>query len=61
VKGYLDKVAVNAVTRFEQAFLTLMRSKHADVLKDIREAQALTPEIETKLKAILDEFAKTFA
>ncbi|MFC3674768.1 F0F1 ATP synthase subunit alpha [Ferrovibrio xuzhouensis] len=61
VKGYLDKVAVNAITRFEQTFLGLMRSKHGDVLKGIREAQALTPDIEEKLKAILEDFAKTFA
>ncbi|WP_341705299.1 F0F1 ATP synthase subunit alpha [Ferrovibrio sp.] len=61
VKGYLDKVAVNAITRFEQGFLGLMRSKHGDVLKAIREQQALTPDIEEKLKAILEDFAKTFA
>src|SRR3546814_20914107 len=46
VKGYLDKVPVNAITRFEQTFLGLMRSKHGDVLKGIREAKALTPDIE---------------
>jgi F-type H+/Na+-transporting ATPase subunit alpha len=49
------------VGRFEQSLLGLVRGKHADILQDIRTAQALTPEIETKLKAVLEELAKTFA
>ncbi|WP_298721943.1 F0F1 ATP synthase subunit alpha [uncultured Ferrovibrio sp.] len=61
VKGYLDKLPVNQVGRFEQTLLTTVRSKHPDILQGIREQQALTPEIEAKLKAVLDELAKTFA
>ncbi len=61
VRGYLDKVAVDQVTRFEQTFLGLMRSKHVAVLDGIRAAQAITPELEGQLKSILDEFSKTFA
>src|SRR3546814_20184943 len=61
VRGYLDKVPVAQIGRFEQSLLGLVRGKHADILQDIRTAQAITPEIETKLKAVLDELAKTFA
>ena len=61
VKGYLDKVAVGDIGRFEDEFLRLMRNKHNDVLDGIRTAKQLTPEIEGKLKAVLDEFAKSFA
>ncbi len=61
VKGYLDKIPVNAVNRFEAAFLGAVRAKHGDLLQGIRDAQALTPEIETKLKAILEDFSKSFA
>jgi F-type H+-transporting ATPase subunit alpha len=61
VKGYLDKLTVSAVQRFEAEFLRLMRSKHKDVLDSIRTAKQLTPDIEAKLKAILDEFSKAFA
>ncbi|HLT76662.1 MAG TPA: F0F1 ATP synthase subunit alpha [Ferrovibrio sp.] len=61
VRGYLDKIPVGDVGRFEQSLLGLVRGKHADILEDIRNAQAITPEIETKLKAVLDELAKTFA
>jgi len=61
MKGYLDKLAVGDVLRFEGDFLRLMRGKHADVLDAIRTGKQLTPEIEAKLKTILDEFTKSFA
>ena len=61
MKGYLDKLAVSDVLRFEGDFLRLMRGKHADVLDAIRTGKQLTPEIEGKLKTILDEFTKSFA
>ena len=61
VRGYLDKVAVDQVTRFETTFLGLVRSKHASLLEGIRAAQALTPELEGQLKSLLEEFTKTFA
>jgi len=61
MKGYLDKLAVGDVLRFEGDFLRLMRGKHADVLDAIRTGKQLTPEIEAQLKTILDEFTKSFA
>jgi F-type H+-transporting ATPase subunit alpha len=61
MKGYLDKLAVSDVSRFEGDFLRLMRGKHKDVLDAIRTGKQLTPEIEAKLKTILDEFTKSFA
>jgi F-type H+-transporting ATPase subunit alpha len=60
MRGYLDKLAVANVGRFEADLLRLMRGRHTDVLAAIRTGGVLTPEIEAKLKAILDEFAKDF-
>ncbi|RKE45841.1 MULTISPECIES: F0F1 ATP synthase subunit alpha [unclassified Sphingomonas] len=59
--GYLDKVPVNDVTRYEQALLADMRTNHADVLKLIRDTRDLGNEAKDKLKAALEAFAKTFA
>jgi F-type H+-transporting ATPase subunit alpha len=61
VKGYLDKLPVSSVGRFEAEVLRLMRSKHKDVLDTIRTSKQLAPELENRLKSILDEFAKAFA
>ena len=61
VKGYLDEVKVVDITRFEHDLLELVRSEHADVLDSIRKEQKLSSEIEEKLTAVLDKFAKAFA
>jgi F-type H+-transporting ATPase subunit alpha len=61
VKGYLDKLPVNAVQRFAGDFLRLLRSKNQNLLDSIRTGKQLTPEIEATLKSILDEFSKSFA
>jgi F-type H+-transporting ATPase subunit alpha len=61
VRGYLDKLAVSAVQRFEAELLRLMRSKHKDVLEAIRTTKQLSSDLEAKLKAILEEFSKAFA
>ncbi|WP_223477415.1 F0F1 ATP synthase subunit alpha [Oricola indica] len=61
VKGYLDTLAVSDVGKFEQGLLAHMRSEGRDVLEAIRTEQKLSDEIEEKLKAQIDAYAKTFA
>ena len=61
VKGYLDKLAVADVQRFEGELLRLMRGKHNELLESIRTQKQITPETEATLKAILDDFVKNFA
>ena len=60
-QGYLDTVPTSDVVRYEQAMLTEMRSKHADVLATIRDTKDLSDDTKGKLKSALDGFAKTFA
>jgi len=60
VRGYLDRIPVEAVTRFEQGLLALIRSQHGGVLKEIREKREITKEIDETLKSIMDTYAKTF-
>jgi len=60
MRGHLDKLAVANVGRFEAELLRLMHGKHQDVLDALRTALVLTPEIEAKLKVILDAFVKDF-
>ena len=42
VNGYLDPIPVNRVRAFEDGLLTLVRSKHADILDDIRKTSDLS-------------------
>ncbi len=59
--GYIDKVPVADVTRYESAMLAFLRDKHPGVLTAIRDSRELGKDTEAKLKAALDEFAKSFA
>jgi len=59
-RGYLDKVDVAQVTRFEAAMLGELRSSKPGILEGIRVKRELTPEIDKELAAFLDRFTKTF-
>ena len=61
VNGYLDKFEVARVRAFEQGLLTLLRSKHADLLDSIRKSGDLSDADAAKLKDAVDGYAKTFA
>ncbi|MGB7243980.1 MAG: F0F1 ATP synthase subunit alpha [Sulfitobacter sp.] len=61
-KGYLDKVDVKEVGRFEAGLLAHLRSKHADLLLDItNNDRKVKDELEDKIKAAIDGFAADFA
>ena len=61
VRGYLDGIDVNDVTRFESEFLGNMRANHGALLEQIRTSQEMSDESDKALTAILDEFSKKFA
>jgi F-type H+-transporting ATPase subunit alpha len=61
VRGYLDKIAVDDVGRFEAAFLEDIRANGSDILEAIRVEKDLSPETEKKLTAYFDRFSKTFS
>jgi len=61
VKGYLDKIGVGDVTRFESQYLDVLRDKGSDILGTIRSEKALSEDTEGKLKALLDDFASSFS
>ena len=60
-QGYLDKVPVEQITRYEAAMLSDMRANHAGVLTDIREKRDLSKDTTEALKGALDQFARSFA
>ena len=60
VKGYLDKIKVEDVTRFEKKYLEEIRVKGADILAAIRNEKAISPATEEKLKGFLENFTKVF-
>ncbi|MCT4556640.1 MAG: F0F1 ATP synthase subunit alpha [Pelagimonas sp.] len=60
--GYLDKVDVKDVGRYEAGLLAHLRGKHADLLADITENdRKVKDELADKVKAALDGFAADFS
>jgi F-type H+/Na+-transporting ATPase subunit alpha len=59
--GYLDAFPVAKVSAFENGLLSLVRTKHNDILEDIRKSSDLSSDTEKKLKAVVDGYAKSFA
>ena len=60
-KGYLDKIAVRDVGRYEKSMLVAMRERAPDILAGIRTEKALSDALQAKLKSFLDDFTASFA
>jgi len=66
-RGFLDKVAVDQVQRFESELLRYLHADHAGLLDDIRKTKDISKngaggaKIEDTIRAALDAFVKTFA
>ena len=60
VRGYLDKVEVRDISRFERQLLDYMRTNRRDVMDAITTTGELSAESEEKLKSGLEEFGRSF-
>jgi len=61
-QGYLDKIEVSQIGRFEEGLLNHLHSKHEDLLDFITtEDPKIAGEAEERIRAALDEFAADFA
>ncbi len=61
VNGYLDGIEVPKIRAYEDGLLGLLRSKHADILDDVRKTSDLTDATAAKLKSAVEGYTKTFA
>jgi len=61
-KGYLDGIAVKDVGRYEADLLKHLRTNCKDLLDDItKNDRKVAGDLEKKIRAALDDFAKSFA
>jgi F-type H+-transporting ATPase subunit alpha len=60
-RGYLDRVDVADVGRFEQSMLTDLRAKQPEMLEAIRDEREISDTTEKGLTEFFDGFARTFA
>jgi len=60
VRGYLDKIKVSDVGRFEAMLIAAMHARHGQTLETISEQGRISDETEAKLKDILGSLVKNF-
>ncbi|HUT54726.1 MAG TPA: F0F1 ATP synthase subunit alpha [bacterium] len=58
--GFVDTLPVEAINKYETELFAYMGSKHADMLKEIKEKKKIEEALEAKLKKALDEFKEQF-
>jgi F-type H+/Na+-transporting ATPase subunit alpha len=60
-RGYLDRIEIRDVVRFETSMLGELRTKQPELLDAIRREGQISSEVEAKLTGYLEAFVKTFA
>jgi F-type H+-transporting ATPase subunit alpha len=61
VNGYLDRIKVADVTRYERGLVSELQANGAEVLKPIREEGQLSEATDGKLRSLLDKYTQAFA
>ncbi len=60
-KGYLDKIDVKEVTKYEKELVSFLRSSGKALIEEItNNDQKIEGEIEDKIKSTLDQFSKSY-
>jgi len=58
--GFVDQYDLRALLEYEKQYLSHLESSHPDVLAEIREKKVISPELEAKMKNILENFKGIF-
>ncbi len=61
VNGYLDKIALGDIGRFESGLLDTLRGSGKAILDTIRAEKKISDDTQTKLKDAVETFSKSFA
>jgi F-type H+/Na+-transporting ATPase subunit alpha len=61
VHGYLDRIPVNRVTRYEQGLISELDASGQEILQAIRDTGELSAATEARLKELLDKYTQAFA
>ncbi len=60
VKGYLDKIEVSDVKKFEESFLVFIKSSNPKLYSKIEEERTISEESERELRKILESYLTNF-
>ena len=60
VKGFLDQIEINKITKFEDLLLSELRSKEKQIIESITKEQAISETLEKKISDFLQSLSKKF-
>ena len=60
VKGFLDQIEINKITKFEDLLLSELRSKEKKIIESITKEQAISDTLEKKISDFLQSLSKKF-
>lgn len=60
INGYLDDIEVKYVKKFEQDYLSFLKSGNLGILEEINEKKTISDDLTKRMKSALDEFKKQF-
>jgi F-type H+-transporting ATPase subunit alpha len=59
-RGFLDKYPVEALFEYEKQLYAFMEANYADVLAEVKDKKEFTPDIDARMKALMEEFDGIF-
>ena len=60
VKGYLDKISVNDITKFETELLEKIKTDGSNIIKQIEDKQSLNDDLEKEIHSFLEKLTDDF-
>ena len=60
VRGHLDKISINDVTKFEKYLLEKIRNEGKQILESIKKEQSISDELDSKLSDFVENLVKKF-
>ncbi len=60
VKGFLDQIEINKITKFEDLLLSELRSKEKNIIESIAKEQSISETLEKKISDFLQSLSKKF-
>ena len=60
-KGYLDDIPIERVVDFERSLLRFLEQNHPELEEAIVKDSAVSPELEARLRAAIEDFKKGYA
>jgi F0F1-type ATP synthase alpha subunit len=56
VKGFLDKIATSEIEKFETTFRAHLKSKHQNILTEIKSTGKISDKLDQEMRAMISEF-----